>query len=131
MIGLDTNVLVRYIAQDDARQSRLATHLIEETCNAATPGFVSLVVVVELVWVSESCYAATRADIADIIRRILGIRKLVVQEAEIIWKTLRRYEASRADFADCLVEQLALAAGCTDVMTFDKAAAKAGMRLLK
>lgn len=69
MIGIDTNILVRYIAQDDLAQSRLATRLIETECSAATPGYISLVVLVELVWVSESCYDAGRSDIAQIVQR--------------------------------------------------------------
>ena len=64
------------------------------------------------------------------VRRILGIRQLVVQDAETAWKALRLFESSKADFADCLVERMAAAAGCSVVMTFDKAAAKAGMTLL-
>jgi predicted nucleic-acid-binding protein len=130
VIGIDTNVLVRYIAQDNATQSALATRLLEQECSPSTPAFVSLVVLLELVWVSESCYGANRAEIADIVRRILSIRQLVVQEAEIAWKALRLFASSKADFADCLVERTAAAAGCTIVMTFDKAAAKAGMTLL-
>ena len=130
MIGIDTNVLVRYIAQDDATQSTRATRLIEQECSPATPGFIGLVVLLELVWVSESCYEATRAECADIVRRILSIRQLVVQEAEIAWKALRLFESSKADFADCLIERMAAAAGCSVVMTFDKAAAKSGMPLL-
>ena len=130
MIGIDTNVLVRYIAQDDATQSARATRLLEQECSPTTPGFIGLVVLLELVWVSESCYGASRAEITDIVRRILSIRQLVVQEAEIAWKALRLFESSMADFADCLVERIAAAAGCTVVMTFDKAAAKAGMTLL-
>ncbi len=131
MIGIDTNVLVRYIAQDDPAQSKLATRLIENECSPATPGYISLIVLVELVWVSESCYGASLADIAQIVRRLLSIRQLIIQEAEVVWKALRQFEGSKADFADSLVEQLALAAGCSSVMTFDKAAAKAGMSLLK
>lgn len=130
MIGVDTNVLVRYIAQDDAVQSARATRLLEKECSPATPGFVGLVVLLELVWVSESCYGASRSEVADIVRRILSIRQLVVQEAETAWKALRLFESSKADFADCLVERMATAAGCTAVMTFDKAAARAGMTLL-
>lgn len=130
MIGIDTNVLVRYIAQDDPSQSKRAIHLIEDECSAVTPGFVSTVVLVELVWVSESCYGAARAEVAEILRRILSIRQLVVQDTEITWKALRLFEASKADFADCMIERTAAAAGCTVVMTFDKAAAKAGMTLL-
>jgi predicted nucleic-acid-binding protein len=131
MIGIDTNVLVRYIAQDDAAQSRRATSFIEKECNEAAPGFVGLVVLVEVVWVSESSYGAAREDVADIVRRILSIKQLVVQDAETAWKALRLFESSKTDFADCLVERSAVAAGCKSVVTFDKQAAKVGMTLLK
>ena len=130
MIGIDTNVLVRYIAQDDATQSARATRLLEEECSPSAPGFIGLVVLLELVWVSETCYGASRAEIAGMLRRILSIRQLVVEEAETAWKALRLFESSKADFADCLIERMAAAKGCTVVMTFDKAAAKAGMTLL-
>ena len=130
MIGIDTNVLVRYISQDDATQSARATRLLEQECSPATPGFIGLVVLLELVWISESCFGASRSEIVGIVRRILRTRQLVVQEAETAWKALRLFESGKADFADCLVERVASAAGCTVVMTFDKAAAKAGMTLL-
>ena len=130
MIGIDTNVLVRYIAQDDPVQSKRASRLMEGECSAANPGYIGIVVLAELVWVSESCYGASRTEVAEIARRILSIRQLVVQDAEIAWKALRLFESGKADFADCLVERTAVAAGCAVVMTFDKAAAKAGMKLL-
>ena len=131
MIGIDTNVLVRYIAQDDAAQSAQATELIEQACSAQAPGFIGVVVLVELVWVSESCYGATRAEVVEILRRILSIRQLVVQEAELVWKALRLFESGKADFSDCVIERTADATGCTETMTFDqKAAATAGMTLL-
>ena len=131
MIGIDTNVLVRYIAQDDATQSALATQLLENDCSPAMPAFVGLVVLVELVWVSQTCYGASRKDVAGIVRQVLRTRQLVVQEAETAWKALRLFESSNADFADCLIAQIASAAGCSVVMTFDKAAANAGMRILE
>lgn len=131
MIGIDTNVLVRYIAQDDRAQSARATAFIERECSAATPGFVGLVVLAEVVWVSESLYAAGRQEVSDIVRRILSIKQLVVQEAETAWRALRLFESGKADFADCLVACSALAAGCESVVTFDKQAAQSGMTLLK
>ncbi|MGH8489022.1 MAG: PIN domain-containing protein [Gammaproteobacteria bacterium] len=82
MIGIDTNVLVRYIAQDDDVQSSRAASFIENECSASTPGFVGHVVLVEVVWVSESCYGAARREIVDIVRRILSIKQLVVQDAD-------------------------------------------------
>lgn len=127
MIGIDTNVLVRYIAQDDLSQSTRATRFIESECSASMPGFIGLIVLVEVVWVSESCYSATREEIAEIVRRLLSIKQLVVQDAEIAWKALRLFESGKADFADYLIERSANTAGCERVMSFDKQAAKAGM----
>ena len=130
MIGIDTNVLIRYIAQDDVAQSRRATKFIENECSVDTPGFVGMVVLVETVWVSESVYAATRRDVANIVRRILGIKQLVVQNAEVIWQALRLFESSKADFSDCVVIRAAENEGCQRIVTFDKNAAFAGMTLL-
>jgi predicted nucleic-acid-binding protein len=127
VIGLDTNVLLRYIAQDDKTQSPRATALIEKECSVSMPGYVGLVVLVEVVWVSESCYGATREEVAQIVRRILSIRQLVVQCAEIAWKALRSFESGKADFADCLIERSAFSAGCERTFTFDR---KAGMTLI-
>jgi predicted nucleic-acid-binding protein len=130
VIGIDTNVLVRYIAQDDPTQSRRATTLIERECSESDPGFVALVVLAELVWVAETCYSASREEQRRIVRRILETRQLMVQEAETVWQALRVFERGKADFADCLVERTAAAAGCVRTVTFDKAAATIGMTLL-
>jgi predicted nucleic-acid-binding protein len=130
LIGIATNVLVRYIAQDDPAQSRRATFLIENECSESNPGFVGLVVLAEMVWVAESCYAASRGEQCQIVRRILETRQLIVQEAETVWQALRLFEQSKADFADCLVERTAAAAGCDRTFTFDKAASTIGMSLL-
>lgn len=128
MIGLDTNVLVRYLAQDDRAQAAVATTLIENRCSIESPGFVGLVVLTEVVWVSESSYGASRTEIAEIVKRMLSIRQLVVQDAEVVWQALRQFESGRADFADCLIHRSAAAAGCDKTMSFDR---RAGMTLLK
>jgi predicted nucleic-acid-binding protein len=130
LIGIDTNVLVRYIAQDDAAQARKATTLIERECTEAAPGFVGVVALVELVWVAESCYGATRDDVARMVRQVLGTKQLVVQDAQTVWQALRLFEQGKADFADYLIERSAAAAGCERTATFDRDAAKAGMQLL-
>ena len=131
MIGIDTNVLVRYIAQDDAVQSRRATAFIEKECSVSVPGYVGLIVLVEVIWVSESSYGATRVEVAEILRRILSIKQLAIENTEMAWKALRLFESSNSDFADCLIAQSASTAGCTKTVTFDKQAAKAGMVLLR
>lgn len=131
MIGLDTNVLVRYIMQDDAKQAAKATTLIE-SLSAAAPGFITLVSVVELVWVLSSCYGLSRAQVAQALEIILRSRQLIVDQAEHVVRALRAFNAGHADFADCLIERMAASAGCVQTMTFDSAAAKtAGMTLIR
>lgn len=129
MIGLDTNVLVRYVTQDDPVQSPKASELIE-SLTAFAPGFVSLVSVVELVWVLQS-YQSAKGDVVTVLETLLRTRELTIEHAEIIWQALRRFTASTADFADCLIERCAHAAGCVYTATFDLNAAKAaGMKRL-
>ncbi len=130
MTGLDTNVLVRYIMQDDAKQSPKATQLVE-SLTREEPGFVALVSVVELVWVLTSCYGLTRAQLSQALVALLHARQLVVDQADQVVRALRVFSASSADFADCLIERTATHAGCTRTLTFDTAAAKtAGMTLV-
>ena len=130
MIGLDTNVLVRYVAQDDPKQSPKATRLVE-SLTADSPGYVSVVSVVELVWVLSGCYASTKEEISEILEKLLRTKEIVVDRADIVWKALRRYREGKSDFADCLIERSAESAGCGYTATFDRAAAlHAGMKLI-
>jgi predicted nucleic-acid-binding protein len=130
MIGLDTNVLVRYIMQDDLKQSPPATRLIESR-SVESRGFVSLVSVVELFWVMSAAYELDRGQLIAAIEALLRTKELVVERAEIVWKALRIFQSANVDFADCLIERSAAAAGCEKTMTFDRGAAKsAGMTLL-
>jgi predicted nucleic-acid-binding protein len=130
MIGLDTNVLVRYLAQDDARQSAQAGKLME-SLTREVPGFVSIVALAEIVWVLEDVYAMGRGQVAGIVEKLLQTDALVVQMPDVVWQALRAFTASRADLADHLIERLCATAGCTSTLTFDKAAARdAGMRLM-
>jgi len=130
VIGLDTNVLVRYLAQDDPRQAAKALHLIEGECSESRPGFIAAIVLAELVWVLESCYSSTKSEIVTVLQRILRTKQLIVQDAETVWKALRLFETSKADFADCLIERSGAMQDCEDTATFDKGAADAGMRLI-
>jgi predicted nucleic-acid-binding protein len=130
MIGLDTNVLVRFIAQDDEKQSPIATALIEKL-NAETPGYVTLVSLVELVWVMQSCYDCKKSEIVDILNKLLRTQELIIENAETAFKALILFSKSKADFADCLIERSANSAGCMHTVTFDEKSAKtAGMRHL-
>ena len=131
MIGLDTNVLVRYIMQDDVRQSSKATKLME-SLTADEPGFVPIVAIIELVWVLGSSYDLTRRQVAQSLDALLRTKALVVDRADQVTKALRMFNVGSADFADCLIERAAATAGCGKTMTFDVGAAKnAGMSLIQ
>jgi len=127
MIGLDTNILVRYIAQDDPKQSPKATRLIE-SLSIENSGYVSVVSVIELVWVMSAAYASSKDDICAVLETLLRTKEIIVADAETVWKALRMFKAGKANFADCLIERSGNAAGCECTMTFDRDAA--GMQLL-
>jgi predicted nucleic-acid-binding protein len=131
MIGLDTNVLVRYIMQDDAKQAAKAAALVE-SLTVEVPGFVSLVSVVELGWVLSSSYDLTREQVAQTLDLLLRTKQMVVDRADQVLSALRVFKGGSADFADCLIERTAASAGCDRTMTFDAGAAKtAGMTLIR
>lgn len=131
MIGIDTNVLVRYFAQDDAVQSPLARRLMERQISASMPGFISLVALAELVWVMRRSYKARREEVTQVVEQLLSHAHLVVQESDAVWMALDEYEQGQADFSDALIASLGLRGGCERTITFDKSAANiAGFELL-
>lgn len=132
MIGIDTNVLVRYLAQDDPVQGRLARRFIEEDLTPERRGHISLVALAETVWVLRSRYASTRGEIALTIETLLTSPVLKVQEEAAVWIAVDAYADSRADFADALISAVDHRHGCDHTVTFDRAAAKLeGMQLLQ
>lgn len=130
MIGLDTNVLVRYIMQDDPKQSPNASKLIE-SLDSDNPGYITQVCIIELYWVLTSCYELTGEQVTQALDAILRTKQLLVERSDQVMRALRIFAAGKADFADCLIERSASGAGCTQTMTFDVGAAKhAGMVLV-
>jgi predicted nucleic-acid-binding protein len=131
MIGLDTNVVVRYIMQDDKTQSLKATALIESLTNDE-PGFLSIVALVELVWVLSASYGLSRDQLAQALEILLRTKEIVVDRADHVLKALRIFQSTSADFADCLIQCGSASAGCDRTMTFDVGASKvAGMTLIR
>jgi predicted nucleic-acid-binding protein len=127
MIGLDTNVLVRYIMQDDQKQANKATKLIE-SLTSEHPGFISVVSIVELYWVLTSCYGLSNHQIKQALDMLLRSKQIIVDRAEQVLSALLVFADGKADFADCLIERTAASAGCEQTLTFDVNAAKhAGM----
>jgi predicted nucleic-acid-binding protein len=132
VIGLDTNVIVRYLAQDDVRQAAIASRLIEGSLSAEARGFVSIVTLAEIVWVMSSNYRAARAAVADIVEGLLTAPQLAIEKADVIWRALRAFRESKADFSDAVIVELGRDAGCTKTVTFDRhAAAHPGFETLR
>ncbi|MBV9570433.1 MAG: type II toxin-antitoxin system VapC family toxin [Alphaproteobacteria bacterium] len=131
MIGLDTNIIVRYLTQDDSILSPKATRLIETRLSPDVPGYVGLVTMAETVWVLDRVYAFSGVEIAGAIESILSANFLVVEHKQQVYSATVMLRESGADFADGLIGVLALHAGCSHVLTFDKRACRLpGFRLL-
>ena len=135
MTGLDTNVLVRYLAQDEPKQAALATRLIEQELSAAEPGFISLVVLVEVCWVLKRLYSASADELLAVVEDLLNTSRFQLDRRDVVAATVKFMKAgqgAKAGFVDALIAQLAAAQGCSRTVSFDKAAVRsAGMVLLQ
>lgn len=130
MIGLDTNVLVRYIMQDDPKQSPKATKIVE-SLEGVGSGYVTLVSIVELVWVLSASFELTRSQVAQALDGIIRTKQFKIESADQVIRALRVFKVGKSDFADCLIERSADSAGCEKTITFDvKASKHAGMTLI-
>ena len=122
MIGLDTNILVRYLTQDDPVQSARAAHIIEHQLSLANPGFVSVVTMAEIVWVLDRAYGLSDVDIVSAIERMLQVEVLVVENEQEVFAAMIALKQGEGTFADALIGELGARAGCTLTLTFDKKA---------
>ncbi|HEU6452563.1 MAG TPA: type II toxin-antitoxin system VapC family toxin [Gemmatimonadaceae bacterium] len=121
MIALDTNVLVRFLVEDDEAQSAAATALIEETLSREEGLFVSDVVMCEMVWVLGTAYRVRKPEIVAILRDLTRARQLVFAAPDSLSRALAAYTSGRGDFSDYLIREHARTAGCETVATFDRA----------
>ena len=124
MIALDTNVLVRFLVEDDEAQSRAAAAVITRAGRRDEQLFVSDVALCEVVWVLDASYGVPRLEIADIMGRLLHARQLAFRASDVLTRALEAYRRGKGDFADYVLREDAVAAGCESVFTFDKALLK-------
>lgn len=124
MIGLDTNVLVRYLVKDDIAQWEKATRFVAARCSSDNPGFVDRIALCELTWVLARGHRYGRADIGRVVGQLLASEELVLEDEEVVRSALRSYEASVIEFADALMAKVNLAHGCEATATFDRKAAR-------
>lgn len=119
MIGLDTNILVRYLTQDDPEQSSLANAEIEKALSAGEMFFIADIVMCELVWVLESAYGYDRREIVPVLENILRTKQFQFENKDLFWKSLADYRTKKGDFADYLIGHASHKAGCSEILTFD------------
>lgn len=124
MIGLDTNILVRYFTHDEPWQTPIAQRLVDEQLDRHRPGHVCVVTLAELVWVLRSGYDAEREVIVAIVEHLLSDPRFSLQHAHEVWTALDVYRSSAVDFADALIAALDRGAGCEQTVTFDRAAGR-------
>jgi len=122
MIGLDTNVLVRYLTQDDPVQSAKATQILERRLTPKIPGFVSVVAMVETVWVLDRAYGLTDQEIATAVERLLQVEVLAIENEQEVFTAMVALRQGRGSFAGALIAELGKRAGCTRTLTFDQKA---------
>ena len=128
MIGLDTNVLVRYATQDDPQQSAIAERIID-SLTPQNPGFVSQIALVESVWVLRRLFDANDESIDRFVTHLLDARELVIENPDGARQALAATRGG-PEFTDAVLAQAGLAAGCDYTVTFDRrAAAVVGMQL--
>jgi predicted nucleic-acid-binding protein len=120
VIALDTNVLVRFLVEDDPKQSAAAASLISRVIAGGETFFVSDIVVCEMVWVMSVSYDIGRKEIAGALRNLLRARHVTFRAVDQLIRALEAYEAGKGDFADYLIREHARAANCDQVATFDR-----------
>ena len=124
MIGLDTNILVRYLTQDAPLQSPKASEIIERRLTEANPGFVSIVAMVETVWVLERAFRLGTQDIVRAVERVLQTDVLVVENEQEVFTAMIALRGGQGSFADAVIAALGARMGCSYTLTFDRKAAR-------
>ena len=122
MFGVDTNVLVRLLANDDLAQRRSALDFADGLGRDYT-AFVPLVAIVELDWALRSKLGFSRRDVVAAIGKLLRARGLVFEHHNVVLRALHLVSSANADFADAVIASVALQAGCRSTKTFDRKAA--------
>jgi predicted nucleic-acid-binding protein len=132
MPALDTNVLVRYVVQDDSRQLAAARHLIERCVGEGRSLFVPVTVTLELEWVLRAGFGYGKEDVLQVLSSLFSAAELSFESERALEVALQLYREGTADFADCLHIALAVKAAEQPLWTFDRSAAKViGAQLLR
>jgi predicted nucleic-acid-binding protein len=124
MIGLDTNILVRFLTRDDPAQSRAAQAVLTQQLSAESPGWISTVVLAETVWVLRRRFGYSRDDVVDVIDSLLSTDVLVLEAENAVNDAIADTRLLGVDFTDAFIASIGRRAGCDFTLTFDKGASR-------
>ena len=124
MIGIDTNVLVRYLTDDEPEMVDRAERVLERECTPERPGCINIVVLCEVAWVLRRRYRFAREEIAAAVEALLRAPLLAVEHANLAELALKDYRMGKADFTDSLIGLINRRWGCEATATFDRKAAE-------
>lgn len=132
MIGIDTNILIRYLTQDDKVQASLAGQIIDKYASQPQSIFINNIVICEIVWVLARGYKYKKEQITSVFRQILSTSEFAFEKQSILWEALEEYEQKNLDFSDALIAKLNQSYDCNHTFTFDNSASQSsGFELLK
>ena len=129
MRGLDSNVLLRFVLQDEPEQFKIASDFLAG-CSPLEPAFVNLIVLCEFVWVLRSGWKLDRVEIADAVEALLDLPQVKFEREDLVMLALASYRAGAADLSDVLIGLVNIAAGCSATYTFDRKAARSADLIL-
>ena len=124
MIGLDTNVILRYLLQDDPKQTRQVNQIVDRQLSERNPGFINLVTVLEVVWVLRSLLKQNPFQIASHLENLLAAESLQVQNEQQVFEAAFALKRGTGEFEDALIGALNAWTGCSHTLTFDRRAAR-------
>ena len=122
MIGIDTNVLVRYFTEDDDIQAKLAAKLIEKHSGEGKSILINNIVVCELIWVLIRCYNYNKSQIITIVKGMLSTIEFAFEDYSLLLNSIIDYDEKEADFADILLGNINLNKDYNTTFTFDRKA---------
>ena len=124
MIGIDTNILVRYLTQDDIEQAKIVEQIFSKYAISPNSVFVNNIVICELIWVLEKGYKYNKEEIGKVIKQILSTKEFFFENQKLLWLSLNQYIQNKLDFSDALIGEINKEAGCFKTLTFDQSAIK-------
>ncbi|NOQ77047.1 MAG: PIN domain-containing protein [Methylococcaceae bacterium] len=124
MKALDTNILVRFLVQDDEEQANKVLQLFSKAEQLNQPLFIPLLVILEVIWVLQSAYNVSRQDIILAISNLLQMSVFEFENQDILRNFIFAANKSSYDLSDILISHSALSATCETTLTFDKRASR-------